>query len=135
MELVNLSCRGLVGAGPANLILGMSVGGAGQARLLLRGAGPALAGFGVGPTLAAPALTLYDASGRPIANNAGWAYSPQADQVAALGAAEGAFPFAPGSSDAALVALAGPGLYTASLSAAPPTVPGGVGLVEAYLAP
>ncbi|MGH7996923.1 MAG: hypothetical protein ACREFX_11275, partial [Opitutaceae bacterium] len=132
-RLVNLSCRGAIGA--ESLVLGLTVSGPGSERLLLRGAGPALSLFGISPVLTHPALTLFDSGGGELAANAGWSASAQADQIATLGAEAGAFPFASGGADAALVALAAPGSVTATLAAAPGYPAQGTGLIEVYAAP
>ncbi len=131
-RLVNLSCRGTMGSGAAGLILGVTVAGTGQDRLLIRAAGPALAAFGVSPTLSLPALTLYDAAGQSLAVNAGWYPSAQTDQISTLGAQVGAFPFPAGSADAALIRLFSPGCFTATVTAAAGAAPAGAALAEVY---
>src|SRR5207247_10873485 len=54
-RLVNLSVRGSARSAAAPLIVGFSVTG-GSKQLLIRGIGPALAGFGVGGALPDPRL-------------------------------------------------------------------------------
>lgn len=132
--IVNLSSRGLAGTGAQTLILGATIGGSGDERVLLRAAGPALDAFGVGPVLPDPLLTLM-IGGTAAASNDGWSQSAQTDQIGQLGAAVGAFPFANGSADAALVADVPPGTFSATVAAAPGTTPQGVALVEIYAAP
>lgn len=133
--LVNLSCRGAAGSGAATLTLGLTVGGTGQARLLLRAAGPALAAFGVSPVLMDPALALLGPAGQTLATDAGWSDTAQTDQIAILAAQTGAFGFPAGSADSALIALAAPGSYTAQVSAATGAAPQGIALVEVYSSP
>jgi hypothetical protein len=135
-QLVNLSSRGLAGSGDTQLIAGCTVTGSGHRRLLLRAAGPALAAsFGLPGTLADPNLTLFDGAGQTLAANAGWSQSPQTDQVQTLAAALGAFPFPVGSADAALLWLAAPGNFTATVGPRSGTPAGGLALVEIYAAP
>jgi hypothetical protein len=55
--------------------------------------------------------------------------------VQTLAAALGAFPLPAGSADAALLWLAAPGNFTATVGARPGTPAGGVALVEIYAAP
>ncbi len=113
-SLINLSARGSVGTGDAILISGFVVSGSSPKRLLLRAAGPALSVFGVSAPLAKPRLQLVDANHTVIAENAGWDQPPNdALAISAMAQAVGAFPFASGSGDAALIATLPPGTYTA----------------------
>lgn len=128
-RLANLAVRASVGPG-VPLIVGFSVGGAGTAGtkpLLIRGAGPSLAALGVGGALADPQLALFD-RGTEVARNENWSGDAQ---VASLATRLGAFPFsAPGSRDAALVATAVAGSYTAQITSADGTT--GTALAEIY---
>ena len=77
-RLVNLSTRGLVGPGDSQMIVGCTVAGTGHERLLIRGAGPALAvGYSLTGTLADPTLTLYDGSSQALGANDNWSVSPK----------------------------------------------------------
>jgi hypothetical protein len=135
-RLTNLSTRALAGPGDTQTIIGCSVTGTGHERLLIRGSGPALAAaFGLPGTLPDPALTLYDNAGHPLAINDDWGDSAQSDQIAALAAACGAFPWAPGSSDAAILTLVPPGNNTAVIGAATGTPLNGLALIEVYETP
>lgn len=100
-RLANLSVRSAAGTGAQTLIVGFAIGGAGTSGskpMLVRGSGPALAGFGVTGVLADPRLALYNGS-TVLATNDDWAGDPQ---VAAIGAQVGAFALSPaGSKDAA----------------------------------
>jgi hypothetical protein len=108
------------------LIAGFVIAGTAPQRVLVRGAGPALAAFSVTGALADPALELYQ--GRDlVAGNDDW---PAAD--AETHAAAGAFAFAPGSKDAALVQTLPPGAYTVHLGPAGGGSANGIGLVEVF---
>lgn len=124
-RLVNLSTRAQVAAGDGALIAGFVVGEGAPKTVLIRAAGPALGHFGVPGALVDPRIVVVDAAQREVASNDAWSptVGPAADLV-------GAFPFAPGSRDAALVATLAPGAYTAIVTG----VNGGMGaaLVEVY---
>lgn len=130
-RLLNVAARAAAGAGDAALIAGFVIGGTENKDVLIRGAGPALAGFGVTGALADPKIEVFQAAAK-IAENDDW---PAGDAAVHVGA--GAFAFAPGSKDAALVASLAPGAYTVKLGpAASATTQTGVGLVEVFeLAP
>ncbi len=131
-RFLNLSSRGTVGAGEAALIGGLAIGGNGSSQprvMLIRAAGPALAGFGVAGALRTPRLSLY-AGSQVIASNAGWDTGPDAAEVRAAAQKVGAFPLAAGSADCALLVTLPPGLYTAQVTGADGAT--GVALVEAY---
>jgi hypothetical protein len=127
-RLANLSVRTRIGGPEAPLTVGITAGGDAAARktVLIRGAGPTLAAFGV--TGAAPAVEIIVSRGaQSIASNRGWGGLPA---IAAAGTAVGAFPFADAASlDAALVLPIAPGGYTTRIAAADP---GGVALAEIY---
>ncbi len=133
--LSNLAIRSNAGSGAQTLIVGFVIGGTGTTgpkNVLLRGVGPALAGFGVPGVLADPQLALF-APGSPtaIGGNENWdsAATPLATQAAA-----GAFALTPGSKDAAIV---GNGLPADSTTVHLTGVGGttGVALVEIYELP
>jgi len=133
-RLVNLSTRGQVSAA-GGLTAGVVVQGTTSTRLLVRAAGPALTQFGVTSALARPQLTFYNGS-RPIAINAGWGVATNGStpgEITAAAAAIGAFPFAAGSDDAALVVTLVPGSYTAQVSGVGGAT--GVALIEVYQVP
>lgn len=119
----NLSVRTTLAAGQV-VIVGFVVGGSGGGKdVLLRAAGPALREFGLTTVVAAPRLELFRGP-LLVAENAGW----QADvQAGAASARVGAFPFAAGSADAALVRTLEGG-HTVQVSGAS----GGTVLVEGY---
>ena len=95
--------------------------------MLVRAAGPALSAFGVAGALAQPRLSIYRSDGTLVTRVTGW--SDTGDLRSAV-AATGAFAFAPGSGDAAVLLTLPAGGYTAH-------VDGGNGetLVEVYRVP
>ena len=141
-RLINISSRGIVGAGENALIGGFVVTGNTPKRVLVRGAGPALAAFGVTGVLADPTLKLYDSAGKVVAQNDNWETptpvqatqsAATAADVVAANAAAGAFGFAAGSKDAALIITLAPGAYSAQVTGANNTA--GSALVEIYELP
>ena len=126
--LINVATRATISPGERAVIAGFTLRGDGPKTMLVRVAGPALAAFGVRDALAAPGLELY-AGGVRLAENFGWSAGSDAAAVAAATAAVGAFAFAPGSADAALLVTLPPGGYTAVVRSAAGT---GSVLVEAY---
>jgi hypothetical protein len=134
-QFVNISTRGLVGVGNAQLIVGCTVAGSGHKRLLIRGIGPALGQFGLTALLPNPVLTLYNAQPNAIAFNDDWSNSPQTNQIRSLAAASWAFTLPEGSVDASLLTLASPGGYTAIVGPKAGTPPTGLALVELYETP
>jgi len=142
-RLINVSTRGFVGTGGQSLIGGFVVSGTSTETVLIRGDGPALAGFGVSGSLISPQLILFDSSGIAIATNTGWgnpsaigASTVQATIQAATPfdfSSVGAFALTSGSADCAMVAVLPPGAYTVQVSGVGNTT--GIGLVEAYEIP
>jgi len=129
-ELKNLSVRAPVGTGSGVLIAGFVISGNEPKTVLIRGIGPALAGFGVAGALQAPVLSLYNSSSVQIETNSAWGGEPV---LAAAMAEAGAFALSPGSGDTALLVTLPPGAYTAQVSGANSTT--GVGLIEVYEVP
>ncbi len=131
-RLMNLSTRAFVGTGNATFFSGLSVAaGGGARRVLARAAGPGLGALGVGGVLANPSLAILDAAGKQIANGANddWE-SGGATTLRAAFAQAGAFPFAAGSRDSALVIDLSPGNYTIQVNGVGGTT--GTALVEVY---
>jgi hypothetical protein len=132
-RLINLSCLNSL---PAKGVLtaGFVVGGNTPRTILIRGIGPALAGFGVGDAMADPQLTLFGApAGQQvqIGSNSGWSGDPS---LAAACTMVSAFAITnTASHDAMIMQLLQPGLYSAQLSSAS----GGAGsaLIEVYEVP
>lgn len=128
-RLVNLSARGYVAPQEPLTIGGYLSGSADQSMdFLLRGSGPALAQFGIPDPLPAAQIELFEGQ-TAVASNAGWSSSPSAATIATLGASLGAYAFAPGSADAALIAQLSPGPFSLQLSSAAGS---GVALDEAW---
>ncbi|MFM9090487.1 MAG: PQQ-binding-like beta-propeller repeat protein, partial [Verrucomicrobiota bacterium] len=112
-RLLNLASRAEVPAGNV-LIAGFVVEGRAPRAYLVRGAGPALAPFGVTGFLPDPILTLYSGA-TPLRTNDDWGQAEPGPSVVDTADAVGAFPFPVASRDAALVLGLGAGLYTAHL--------------------
>jgi predicted alpha/beta superfamily hydrolase len=128
--MVNLSTRGLVGGGQGALIAGLVVSGLHPKLLLVRAAGPALAGFGITNPLADPRFSIVDSSQKLVAANDNWGSAPDPTAISAAAAQVGAFYFAPDSRDAAVLVTLDPGAYTVVVDSPDGTT--GVALVEAY---
>ena len=130
-RLLNVSSRGVVGAGADALIGGFVVAGNTPQRVLVRAVGPALQGFGVQGALADPRLSVYRGS-TVVAENDNWGGADVAALVAAQQAV-GAFPLPAGSKDAVLYLTLAPGAYTAQVTGVGAGT--GVALVEIYQIP
>jgi hypothetical protein len=135
--LVNVSTRAFVGTGEAQMIGGFVISGAAPKKMLIRAAGPALTAYGVSGVLPDPKITLVPETAttdpNPI-NDTGW--EKQTGSSSGVTAADitnavpGAFPFAKGSKDAALLLTLSPGNYTAKVESVGNST--GVALLEAY---
>jgi len=125
-RLLNLSSRAWVGEGSDVVIAGFVIEPGPAKEVLVRVAGPELARFNVPQPVQEPELQIVNSSGEVVAANDGW--SPV---LAEAFATVGAFEFAAGSNNAALVAKLDPGVYTAIARAG---VSGGIGngLIEVY---
>jgi len=116
-RLVNLSTRSALVALDDSLVLGFNLSGAARATLLVRGIGPALAGFGLPGALPAARLELRRDQTLLQANE-GWdrpGGSVPAAEIVAAAAAVGAFALQPDARDAALLITLDPGTYTVTL--------------------
>jgi len=134
-RLLNLSTRGQIGTGGSVMIPGLTIGpGSGMRTLLIRGAGPSLTALGVQGAILDPSLSVVDETGAIIAANDNWgtqeSSGPDTTQLSAIFSSAGAFSFALGSLDSALVVTLGPGSYTVPVSGNAGTT--GIGLVEVY---
>jgi hypothetical protein len=128
--LVNMSVRAQVLAN-SQVIPGLVVDS--PCRVLIRVAGPGLAGFGVSGTLPNPKLSLM-AGNTAILSNDDWASTiSNHDAVREAGEKAGAFPFTFGSKDAGLVADLSAGNYTCVVSGDAGT--SGEVLLEVYRVP
>jgi hypothetical protein len=125
-RLANLSTRAFVSTGNEIVIAGffLSEGGADD-KVVVRGLGPSLSGFGLSPVLANPTLELRNSDGSLVFTDNDWQDNPaQATELLAVGLAPtNAF-------EAAIVANLPPDLYTALLAGRSNGT--GIGLVEIY---
>jgi hypothetical protein len=128
-RLINISARAEVdGATATSLSAGFVISGTGTKQLLIRGVGPALAGFNVANALPAPTLTLYNATTNAVLDtDAGWGSDAA---IAAAASAVGAFTLPANSPDCALLVTLGPGRYSAVVSGLNDS--SGIALVEVY---
>jgi hypothetical protein len=133
-RFTNVSSRVFVGPGGSPAIAGLVIRGNEGKRVLVRAAGPALAAFGVTGPLANPRLEVRSAAGALLAANDGWSQQSEAGEVARAAAAVGAFGFAAGSRDAALLITLPAGNSTVLVTGAVPTDVG-VALIEVYEVP
>jgi hypothetical protein len=136
--LINLSTRAQVGTGGNILIGGFNIVGTQPATVLVRGIGPALAGFGVTGYLPATTLTVVNSSQVVMGTNTGWENSPNAttaaiNQIISTSASVGAFALTAPSNDSVLLLTLQPGSYTAEVSS--PNNSTGIALVEVYQVP
>ncbi len=132
-KLVNVSVRGQTGVDADVLILGLVIQGSGQRTLLIRGGGPALAGFGVTGAVVDPKLEVFDSNSRSVLANDDWANASFVAELEQARQFVGAFAYTNGSKDAATLALLDPGAYTIQVSGANRTT--GEALVEVYEVP
>ncbi len=131
-QLINLSSRAVAYAGSDAMTAGFVIVGSAPKMLLIRASGPALGAFGVPGALAAPQLELFK-DGARIGVNSGWdAANNNPAAITAAAGNVGAFAFAAGSKDAALLVTLAPGGYTAQVSPASGAIAPGVALVEVY---
>lgn len=130
-RLINLSTRAQVGTGSGILISGLAIAsGTGARKILVRAAGPSLTPFGVTGVISDPAIAVLDTNAAQIASNDNWDSTNGAAMTAAFTQA-GAFPFASGSKDAALVVDLQPGAnYTIQVSGVAGVT--GAALIEVY---
>lgn len=131
-RIVNVSTLAVAGSGTEALTAGFFVAGLVPKRLLLRGAGPALAQFGVGNVLTRPQVAVYSGT-TVLIQNAGWSTSPDAAVIAAAAAQVQAFAFPSDSADAAVVVNLNPGSYSVQVSGLGGA--SGTALVEVYELP
>jgi hypothetical protein len=132
-RLINVSSRGLVGAGANILIDGFVISGPpnSQEQVLVRGVGPTLAQVGVtSGLLAQPSVSVYDSSGNLVATNTVWGTASNAAAIANATSESGAFALPSGSADSALLLNLSPGAYTLQVSGVNQT--SGVALGEVY---
>lgn len=130
-RLANISTRGVVGTDDGILITGFVIDGSTPKSVLVRGAGPVLATYGVAGALLDPKLEIVrQSTGATVASNDNWETGNDAAALRAMFSRLGAFTFPAGSKDTAVLASLAPGVYSAKLSGVGHTT--GVALVEAY---
>ena len=121
--LVNISTRLLVQTGAKVGIGGFIIAGTDAKKVLIRGMGPTLTGFGVPNALQDPVLELHDGSGAVVVSNDDWKI-PQETAIGATGLAPG------DDHESAILLILQPGSYTVIESGKNGTT--GVGLIELY---
>jgi len=138
-RLVNISTRGIASVGENVMIPGFVISPEGPKTVLVRVAGPVLAEppFSVPGTLEDPKLIVFrqEPGGLPptrLFENDDWGDAPDPEFVAQTAQQVGAFAFAEGSADAALVLTLEPGVYT-MVGSAPDAQSAGVVLVEVFV--
>jgi CotH kinase protein/Lamin Tail Domain len=132
-RLTNVSGRSVAGSGSNVLIEGFIVTGPAntQEQVLLRADGPSLAQYGLASSLLAqPSLSVFDSTGALVATNTAWGTAPNAPSIANAAASVGAFAFAAGSADSAVLLNLAPGAYTMEISGVGQST--GVALGEVY---
>ena len=123
----NVSARARIATGADTLIAGITIETGTTRTVLIRVVGPALVPFGVSGAVSDPQLTLFRGDTR-IAGNDDWSRDSGANPAAF--AQLGAFAFAHGSKDAALLVNLVAGSYTLHATSAGNTP--GIALVELY---
>ena len=124
-RLGNIATRGFVQTGDNVMIAGFIVGGeSGRGtRVIIRGLGPSLTGFGVQNALENPTLQLIDGFGTVVATNDNWRDSQESEiQMSGLAPSD--------DNEAAILVAVLAGHYTAVVRGANDTT--GVALVEVY---
>lgn len=123
-RLVNLSTRGVVGTGDAQLIGGFIVQGSAPASIAIRALGPSLGASGISGALPNPVVELRDASGAIVQSDDDWQNDPATATLQSKG-------LAPGNTlEAATIANLAAGNYTSIVRGSGGTT--GVGLLEFY---
>ena len=126
--ITNLSTRGHTGTGENTLILGLVIDGHAPKPVLVRGAGPALRGFGVDQASADPSIVVFESgSNQALGANDNWGNALDLSRLQQVTTDVGAFAFVSGSRDAALVADLPSGVYTFQVQGA-----AGIALAEIY---
>jgi hypothetical protein len=129
-RFTNFSSRAVIGSGEHALIAGFVVADTSAKRFLARAMGPGLVAFGVEGYLPRPLLSLAGTDGVEQSRNAGWESSPAVSELPMLAKSVGAFPFAAGKPDAAVVNALGAGAHSLTTTALEGGA--GIGLVELY---
>jgi hypothetical protein len=133
-KVINISTRAVVGTGENQLIAGFVVNGTTAKKVLVRAAGPSLSQFGVPGVLADPVLRIIrNSDNYVVRENDNWEAGNDAALISAAAVKTGAFAFAAGSKDAAVLISLPPGGYSATVTGTGGTT--GVALVEVYEVP
>jgi hypothetical protein len=128
-RLINISARGIAGAGDATMIAGFVVSGSAPKRVLIRAIGPTLTNYGVSGVLADPQIELY--KGKTVVDsNDNWTSVDTMREIAITGAKVGAFPLTQNSNDSVVLTTLAPGAYTAHVSTKDNS--SGVAIIEVY---
>jgi hypothetical protein len=130
--LSNLSTRGQVSSGENAMFVGFVVPDASR-RVLIRGGGPILGGFGVNGFLANPVITVRNSANEVVATNTNWEDNANSNDIIVTAAAVGAQPFTAGSADAALMLFLAKGAYTVEVTSGDSST--GVVIAEIYRIP
>jgi hypothetical protein len=131
-QFSNISTRGQASTAENAMFVGFVVPDESR-RVLIRGGGPILGGFGVNGFLANPVITVRNSSNEIVATNTNWEDNSNSASIALTAASVGAQPFTAGSADAALMLFLTPGVYTVEVSSGDST--SGVVLAEVYRIP
>jgi len=126
-RLVNISARGMVGAGASAITGGFVIAGNSTETVLIRAVGPTLATYGVIGVLAQPTLSVYDSKGTLVASNTTWGGT--AALISAM-TKVGAFSLPSSSADSAVLLTLPTGAYTVQVSGVNGTT--GNAMVEIY---
>jgi hypothetical protein len=132
-RMLNVSSRAQTGTGASAHIAGFVVTGPKPKQLLIRGVGPTLSVFGVPGPLSDPTLSIFDASGQPVAANDDWGSAANLPDLRAATTAVGAFVLNEASKDSALLVTLDPGAYSAQVSGVNGS--SGISLLEIYEIP
>ena len=133
-KVINISTRAVVGTGENQLIAGFVVNGTTAKKVLVRAAGPSLSQFGVPGVLADPVLRIIrNSDNYVVRENDNWEAGNDAALISAAAVKTGAFAFAAGSKDAAVLISLPPGGYSATVTGTGGAT--GVALVEVYEVP
>ena len=135
-KVINVSTRGRVGGSQGQLIAGFVISGTTSKKVLIRGVGPTLAGFGLPGALTDPVLRLIrsvDGADSVIRENDNWEAGNDPALVVDASSRVGAFPLASGTKDAVLLINLPPGQYSAVLDGVGGA--SGVALIEVYEVP
>ncbi|MBA2436435.1 MAG: aryl-sulfate sulfotransferase [Verrucomicrobiota bacterium] len=124
-SLANMSTRGIVGAGPDDLLIsGFILGAVDNSTVVLRALGPSLSAAEISGPVQDPNFTVYDQNGSALGGNDNWRNDPSAFELEQNQLAP------PADAEAATILHLPAGAYTAVTAGAENGT--GVGLVEVY---